>query len=152
MRKSHDLFLIVGVCLYMIAVVFVASGGAEIDTAHVVGAWLLDENEGDAAIDASGSGNDGRLLKGAKWDAGKFGSALLFDGVDDAVLIPSNAGGQVESRHADYDCSLDTAPRCPRVSGLHDCGKNGHGAVENLLPRILAEPVPDGGLAQWDGW
>ena len=95
MRKAHDLFVIVGVCSLMIAVTFVASGGAEIDTAHVVGAWLLDENEGDVAIDASGGGNDGRLLKGAKWDEGKFGSALLFDGVDDTVLIPSSAGDKL---------------------------------------------------------
>lgn len=95
MRKAHDLLVSVSVCSLMVAVTFVVGGGAEIDTAHVVGAWMLDENEGGVANDASGGGNDGRLLKGAKWHAGKFGAALLFDGVDDAVQIPSSAGDKL---------------------------------------------------------
>jgi hypothetical protein len=94
-RKVYDRFVLGSVCSLMIAVTFVARSGAEIDTAHVVGAWLLDENEGNVAKDVSGDGNDGKLLNGAKWDAGKFGSGLLFDGVDDNVQIPSSAGDKL---------------------------------------------------------
>ncbi|MHC4494231.1 MAG: hypothetical protein ACYSYM_00240 [Planctomycetota bacterium] len=50
----------------------------------LVGYWPLDEGGGTTTADASGNGNDG-TLNAPKWDAGKFGSALNFDGVDDYV-------------------------------------------------------------------
>ncbi|MHC4143632.1 MAG: LamG-like jellyroll fold domain-containing protein [Planctomycetota bacterium] len=50
----------------------------------LVGYWPLDEGGGTTTADVSGNGNDG-TLNAPKWDAGKFGSALNFDGVDDYV-------------------------------------------------------------------
>lgn len=52
---------------------------AAIDPDTAVGVWLMDEDGGDTAIDSSGRGFDG-ALNSAEWTAGKFGSALEFDG------------------------------------------------------------------------
>jgi hypothetical protein len=43
---------------------------------------------GDEVKDLSGQGNDGIINGDAEVDMGKFGEALLFDGVDDFVEIP----------------------------------------------------------------
>ena len=45
--------------------------------------------EGDAT-DSAGD-NDGTLLNGATFTAGKVGQAFLFDGMDDQVSIPHRA-------------------------------------------------------------
>jgi len=52
----------------------------------VVALWQLDEDGGDVAHDASGSGNDG-IVHGAEWVSGKSGSGLSFDGVNDYVGV-----------------------------------------------------------------
>ena len=54
-------------------------------TRGLVGYWEFDEGTGSTAYDASGNGNNGTLTNGPKWTAGKSGSALQFDGVDDYV-------------------------------------------------------------------
>jgi len=54
-------------------------------TRGLVGYWSFDEGSGSTAYDASGNGNDGTLINDPKWTAGKSGSALQFDGVDDYV-------------------------------------------------------------------
>ena len=51
--------------------------------------WLFDENSGDVVKDASGSGNDGKIV-GAKWTAGKFGTALPFAGDNTYVEVPDS--------------------------------------------------------------
>jgi len=56
----------------------------------LVGHWKFDEKEGDAAVDSSGSGNDGKLVGGPRRVAGKIGGALEFDGNDDVVEIPNS--------------------------------------------------------------
>ena len=43
-----------------------------------LGIWLFDEGNGDMAKDTSKNGNDGEIV-GAKWVAGKFGQALMFE-------------------------------------------------------------------------
>ena len=60
---------------------------AKIDPETVAGIWLFDEGTGKAAKDLSGNGNDGELKKGAKWEDGQFGRAVIFDGKDDYVEI-----------------------------------------------------------------
>lgn len=47
-----------------------------------------DTIEGDKVKDLSGQGSDGIINGEAEVDAGKFGEALLFDGVDDFVEVP----------------------------------------------------------------
>ncbi|MBE3085146.1 MAG: LamG domain-containing protein [Bacteroidetes bacterium] len=49
----------------------------------LIGLWHFD---GDA-LDSSGSGNTGTLVNGPLWEAGKFGQALSFDGVNDYVSV-----------------------------------------------------------------
>jgi hypothetical protein len=64
--------------------------------AQWAGEWKLDEKSGTAASDSSGNANHGTLKNFATtpspWVAGKFGNALLFDGVDDYVDIGIKKG------------------------------------------------------------
>ncbi|MBP9758446.1 prepilin-type N-terminal cleavage/methylation domain-containing protein [Candidatus Dojkabacteria bacterium] len=48
--------------------------------------WKFDETSGTIASDSSGSGNDGTLVGGPVWTAGKYGNALSFDNVDDYIF------------------------------------------------------------------
>jgi hypothetical protein len=57
--------------------------------AGLVAAYSFDAGSGPTAADASGKGNNGTLTNGPAWSAaGKFGSAIVFDGVDDSVVVP----------------------------------------------------------------
>ncbi|MCW1310070.1 MAG: DUF2341 domain-containing protein, partial [Candidatus Nanoarchaeia archaeon] len=49
--------------------------------------WNFDEGGGSSVFDSSGNSNNGTLYNGVTWTAGKFGSALNFDGVNDYVLV-----------------------------------------------------------------
>jgi hypothetical protein len=60
--------------------------------ADLVGHWALDEGSGIIAHDSSGSGNDG-TINGAQTTAGQIGEALLFDEIDDHVVVPDLAYG-----------------------------------------------------------
>jgi hypothetical protein len=51
-----------------------------------LGYWKLNETSGIIASDSSGNGNDGTLIGGPTWTAGRIcGGALQLDGVDDYV-------------------------------------------------------------------
>ena len=57
--------------------------------AAAVGLWHFDEGSGGSSSDATAYGNDGSLVNGAAWtNDGRFGYAMRFDGVDDAVVVP----------------------------------------------------------------
>jgi hypothetical protein len=53
----------------------------------LVGYWRFDEGSGATAADSSGNSNTGSVLGGAAWTAGRSGSAISFDGVNDYVSI-----------------------------------------------------------------
>ena len=55
------------------------------------GHWEMDENSGLVAGDSSGNSRNG-AISGATWVAGKVGSALSFDGVDDGVTATGYKG------------------------------------------------------------
>jgi hypothetical protein len=57
----------------------------------LAGYWKLDEVVGTSASDSSGGGNDGTLVNGALWAAGKIDGGLDFDGVDDYVDIANDS-------------------------------------------------------------
>ena len=80
------------VCISFIVISLMLAGvsSAKIDPETIVGMWLFDEGKGDVAKDSSGNGNDGKLMNGPKWVAGKFGKALEFDGKDDYVEMISS--------------------------------------------------------------
>ena len=57
-------------------------------SAEVVGVWLFDENKGDT-VKAQGYNHDGEFVGGVKWEkAGKFGSAVRFNGTTGHIEIP----------------------------------------------------------------
>ena len=52
---------------------------AKLDPEAALGIWFFDEGKGGTAKDSSENGNDGEIVD-AKWDTGKFGEALQFEG------------------------------------------------------------------------
>jgi hypothetical protein len=58
------------------------------DGGGVISIWHFNKNAGSTAYD-SADGNDGKI-SGATWCAGVSESALLFNGVDDYVLVPES--------------------------------------------------------------
>ena len=56
-----------------------------------VGAWGFNEGSGTAAADASGNGNTATLSNGASWVAGKHGTAVGLDGVNDYLPVPNSS-------------------------------------------------------------
>ncbi|MFH1881519.1 MAG: LamG-like jellyroll fold domain-containing protein, partial [Planctomycetota bacterium] len=74
--------------IYLISFVLMLSiaGNA---SAELVAYWTFDEGSGDIAYDSSGNGNNG-TIHGAEWDAGKYGQALLFNGQDNYVEVPTS--------------------------------------------------------------
>ncbi|MEK7396140.1 MAG: hypothetical protein AAB116_04290 [Candidatus Poribacteria bacterium] len=73
----------------LITMAFLASGMAmagKID--GLVLYFSFDEGAGDTLKDLSGNGNNGKIIKGAKWVAGKYGKGLEFD--NGSVEVPSS--------------------------------------------------------------
>ncbi|MHC4494782.1 MAG: LamG domain-containing protein [Planctomycetota bacterium] len=56
--------------------------------ADLVGRWRFDEGSGTTAYDSSGNGNDGTLVGGATWAAGRFGGGIELDGTSGYVSVP----------------------------------------------------------------
>ncbi len=86
MRKMTVNLSVVFISMIIITLMFTGTCHAEIDLDACIGAWLLDENGGDEALDWSGKENHGEISN-ADWAEGKFGSALEFDGVSSKVVI-----------------------------------------------------------------
>src|SRR5262249_3622588 len=60
---------------------------AATSTTGLVGAWSFNAGSGPTVTDSSGNGNNG-TISGATWTtSGKYGSALLFNGVSDWVTV-----------------------------------------------------------------
>ncbi|MGI8685665.1 MAG: LamG-like jellyroll fold domain-containing protein [Acidimicrobiales bacterium] len=58
--------------------------------AGLVGAWSFDEPAGLTVVDASGSGNSGTLTNATRDAAGRFGSAVRFNGTNASVVVPDS--------------------------------------------------------------
>jgi len=70
------------------AAVIVTVDTPPVDTSGLVGAWGFEAGSGTVASDSSTAGNNGAVAGGAAWtDAGRFGKALTFDGIDDRVNV-----------------------------------------------------------------
>lgn len=61
----------------------------------LVGLWLFDEGSGDIIGDATENQEDGEIVNG-KWVAGRFGTALEFNGSDTCVTIPHSESLSIE--------------------------------------------------------
>jgi tetratricopeptide (TPR) repeat protein len=62
-----------------------------VDTSQngLVAYYKFDETSGDTANDSSGYSNNGSVY-GARWESGKKGNSLYFDGQNDYVLVQNN--------------------------------------------------------------
>lgn len=69
---------------------------ADIAPETCVGLWTFDK-EANVVKDLSGNENNGRLVNEPKWAAGKFNSALEFDGINDFVDCGNDASLNPES-------------------------------------------------------
>lgn len=85
---QHQLFIYISIVFFIFSLSLNVS--AEIDPESVVGIWLFDEGKGETTKDLSVNKNDAELKEGTKWEKGKFGNAVAFDGIDDYVeILPS---------------------------------------------------------------
>lgn len=76
MKVKYSLTVVV--FLFAAGLLIAVSSEARIEPETIAGMWLFDEDKD--ADDSSGNGNDGTLMNGPRWDDGKFGGALEFDG------------------------------------------------------------------------
>jgi PKD repeat protein len=60
-----------------------------LDPSGLVASFAFDEGSGGSVSDSSGNGNNGTIAA-ASWGAGKFGSALIFNGTSSMVTIPDS--------------------------------------------------------------
>jgi hypothetical protein len=74
----------------IVTCMFAAAASSASADPSIVGQWHLDEGSGTVASDSSGNGNDGTVLGGASWVAGRFGSALRFNGTTAVVDVPNS--------------------------------------------------------------
>ena len=84
--------IISAILSFAAVVVLIASphAVAKVDPETLVGMWLFEEGAGDVAKDTSAAGNDGDIVGPKKWEDGKFGKALEFDGNSVYVQVESN--------------------------------------------------------------
>jgi hypothetical protein len=81
------------VSFVLIAVLPQQGFAQNIDLVDVVAAWLFEEGDGDVVLDSSLNGNDGTLVNGFAWEeAGKFGTAITFDGRNNSSMRASTVG------------------------------------------------------------
>ena len=76
-------------------------GEPGVPEAGLLAGWHFDEGDGAAAADFSGNGHDALLVNGTAWEEGRveapaepvaLGGALMFDGEDDLVEVPTLVG------------------------------------------------------------
>jgi len=91
-KKVQLLALLVLSCLVMGGGVMLFAQTTQEDLSQgLVAYWKFDEGEGDIVFDEVTNTMDG-TIHGATWTTGKVNSALVFDGDDDYVEIPYDAG------------------------------------------------------------
>lgn len=91
MRVVVTRMTLVWISSLVIGLFFAGVSYAAIDPGTIAGLWLFDEGAGNVAADSSGNGNDGVFMGDPTWIAGKFGSALEFDGDDYVSVNDSNS-------------------------------------------------------------
>jgi len=75
------------ISFFIFGMMFVTLSNAKIDFKTAAGIWLFEEKDGNEIKDSSKNGNNGKA-DGTKHVAGKFGTALSFNGTTDKVTVP----------------------------------------------------------------
>lgn len=81
------IFLICVVCFGFASAGLLLSTG-DVEAAKLVALWLCDEGKGDKLTDSSGNKHTGDFFGKIKWEKGKFGSGIKFNGVSDHIEVP----------------------------------------------------------------
>lgn len=89
--------------LVVFGLILTAESDAKVES---VGAWLLDEVEGNMVEDISGNGINGEIQGGYNYVKGQFGEALEFNGQDTFVLFENDDPNQAFILHRDKDVSF----------------------------------------------
>jgi hypothetical protein len=101
-EKAWKKLLILGILLLSSSLIIIIYGARSSSPAFstpdkgLIGYWKFDEGEGDVAFDETGNQSDGILLcdrekcSPPRWDRGRIGYALQFDGLDDLVRISNS--------------------------------------------------------------
>ncbi len=90
-RNNSGYFVaLLSIILFTISITGIVQAGI-VDEEVVDVLYLFDEGEGDVAKDSSPNGRDGTIM-GAQYAEGVFGTALMYDGVDDNLLISGYMG------------------------------------------------------------
>ena len=143
MNRITNRLAIVGIGLFVIALVFSVQIGEAIEPGSAMAIWLLDEGKGNVINDSSGNENHGELKSG-KWVDGPAGSALSLNGVDDRVIIP--------------DSDSLYAPKAWTITAwvYVNAAENGYGhivgkrAAAGAVANYAFRTSPDG--KQWDAY
>ena len=111
-------------------------------SAELVGWWKFDNNNGTVAIDSSGYDHDG-IITNATWEAGRYGSALGFDGTAYVDVSPE-AWASIETQvTVAFWVYADETPPNNFIFGAYiDPAIN--------IARIASAHVPWGGQVYWD--
>jgi len=96
MRLLIVRLILVCIGTIVISLGFAGISHADVELADALAIWLFDEGEGDVCADSSGNGHDGIIKGDVEWDIGKFGDAILLNGIDGNVVagiveLPNNS-------------------------------------------------------------
>jgi hypothetical protein len=130
----------------------------------LVGNWHFDEGSGTVALDSSGLNNNGRLLNGAGWAPGRFGTAVSLTTTSSSVQVPTSAslepaGGLSVGLWVKRVGSPGTF-RYLLAKGAAGCNSASYaiysGASGGLFFYVASAPgqytlSPDAGTRAWDG-
>ena len=105
----------VRICIVLLCLFSLAATGIADDS--LVLYFTFDEGSGDDVIDVSDYINNGVLVGDPEWVAGKFGTALAFDGVGDSVEIPSS-----DSLNATDGITMSMWVKAPAGGGIKQAG------------------------------
>src|SRR5678815_2327642 len=94
-KPCGSLPLIAAVCA--IGMVCWSPASAKAQTSNLVAAYSFNEGTGSSVTDASGNGNNGTVTSTTWTNAGKYSSALVFNGTSARVTINSSPSLQLST-------------------------------------------------------
>ena len=107
LRMTNAIAVFATISLLFSLISLVPKAQAAAPTNGLVGYWAFDEGSGTTAGDSSGNGNNGTLVNGPTWTAGKVGSqAISFDGSNDYIAVSNSTSLQVAGSGNSFAVSL----------------------------------------------